>query len=292
MFEQQNTSRIAVLVTCHNRREITLTCLKSLYEQVLPKNIFLEVYLVDDGSIDGTTEAVRAKYHGTHVMQGDGNLYWCGGMRFAWAEAMKKNYDAYLWLNDDTILLPGAIITILASKREVRMEEGRDGIIVGSCRDPKTGKHTYGGRIKRNRRSQIPDQPLPPDKKLLPCDTMNGNIVLIPAEVFEKLGNLSPEFTHALGDIDYGMRACQEGVPIWIAPGHLGECKHNSKIRPWTNPEISLIERWKDMCSPLGLPPRQWYVYTKRHFRWKWPIHFIKPLIRVLLPSLWRSYNK
>jgi|MTBAKSStandDraft_1061840.scaffolds.fasta_scaffold34749_2 GT2 family glycosyltransferase len=292
MFEQQKTSRIAVLMTCHNRRETTLSCLEALYEQELPENFFLEVYLVDDGSIDGTGEAVREKYSNIHVLQGDGSLYWCGGMRFAWTVAMKENYDAYLWLNDDTKLLPGAIKTILATKREVRLKKGRYGIIVGSCRDPETGKHTYGGRLKRNRYSRIADQPLLPDKRILPCDTMNGNIVLIPAEVCGKLGNLSPEFTHALGDIDYGMRACRAGVPIWIAPGYLGECKHNSKIRPWTNPEVSLTERWKNLCSPLGLPPRQWYVYTKRHFGWVWPFHFIKPLIRVLFPSPWTWKNR
>ena len=45
---------IAVLLTCHNRKVKTISCLKSLYEATLPKGFSLEIFLVDDGSVDGT----------------------------------------------------------------------------------------------------------------------------------------------------------------------------------------------------------------------------------------------
>lgn len=46
--------RIAVLMTCHNRRETTLKCLSSLYDQALPSGVTFKTYLVDDGCADGT----------------------------------------------------------------------------------------------------------------------------------------------------------------------------------------------------------------------------------------------
>ncbi|MFC1896150.1 glycosyltransferase family 2 protein [Thermodesulfobacteriota bacterium] len=276
-------------MTCYNRRDTTLECLRCLYAQKLPEGVRFEVYLVDDGCTDSTSDAVRDQFPDVCVFQVDGNLYWCGGMRFAWAEAMKGDYDAYLWLNDDTMLLPGALYTLLVTAHDVRQREGRDGIIVGSCRDPKTGKHTYGGRVNPNQRARLPDKPLPPGDEMLPCDTMNGNLVLIPRELFNQLGNLSPEFTHAFGDVDYGMRARRSSVLIWVAPGHLAECAANTGMRPWTVSSVPLKERWRDMCGPRGLPPRQWYLYVKRHTGAAWPFYFLKPIVRVIFPRLWRA---
>ncbi|MBN1126160.1 MAG: glycosyltransferase family 2 protein [Sedimentisphaerales bacterium] len=285
-IQTSSIKRIAVLITCHNRREKSLACLRALFDQSLPDCVGIQVYLVDDGCTDGTGDAVRKQFPGVRVLQGDGNLYWCGGMRFAWTEAMKEDYDAYLWLNDDTILLSGAFETMLATACEVRASEGHDGIIVGSCRDPKTGKHTYGGRIKRNRRSRLPDQPRLPGDRVLPCDTMNGNLVLVPREVVTRLGNLSPEFIHTRGDVDYGLRARAKGISIWMAPNYIGECSANPAAG-WTLPSMRLLDRIRIMNSPKGLPPKEWLIFTKRHTGFLWPLYWLKIYVRVLFPWLW-----
>ena len=284
------TSRIAVLMTCHNRCKTTLTCLAHLYAQRMPDNVKLHTFLVDDGSEDGTWEAVHKQFPTVNILKGNGQLYWCGGMRFAWNEASKYNYDYYLWLNDDTMLFPDAIDTMLNTAHCVRQKKHCDGIVVGSCRDPETGRHTYGGRVKRNERARLADKPLPPTNYVMPCDTMNGNLVLIPRDVYYQLGNLSPLYTHAFGDVDYGMRARCKNIPIFIAPGYIAECPVNSGIRPWINPKVSFIKRWKDMCSPHGLPPRQWYRYVKRHTGVLWPVYLMKPIVRLCFPRLWNIF--
>jgi GT2 family glycosyltransferase len=282
-------SRIAVLMTCHNRRQKTLACLHALSAQELPANVQLTVYLVDDGCNDGTGAAVRQNFPNVRVLMGNGNLFWCGGMRLAWKEAMKDDYDAYLWLNDDTILSSYAINKMLDTARAVKAMYGKFGIIVGSCYDAESGVHTYGGRIKRRRFTRLPDKPLPPKEHIIPCDTMNANLVLVTRDDFRILGNFSPEYTHAFGDTDYGMRAKKVGISIWVAPGYLAECQRNNKIPLWTDPKMKLSERWHHMKSPHGLPPKQWYIYVKRHTGWHWPFYFLKPIIRVLLPSLWHN---
>lgn len=109
------TLSLAILMTCYNRRQKTLDCLEALRKQELLPNLVVQVYLVDDGSTDGTGEAVKAAYPGIKVLQGNGNLFWNGGMRLAFSEAMKSDYDYYLWLNDDTLLYPRAIQSLLAT---------------------------------------------------------------------------------------------------------------------------------------------------------------------------------
>jgi len=94
--------KIAALITCHNRRAQTLACLEALYQNALSQDYSLHVILVDDGSTDGTGEAVRELYPSVEIIRGDGNLYWNKGMYRAFGHAMETGFDAYLWLNDDT----------------------------------------------------------------------------------------------------------------------------------------------------------------------------------------------
>ena len=78
--------KIAILMTCHNRRETTLRCLRGLPSDV-------EVYLVDDGSTDGTDEAVKATFPKVNVIRGTGNLYWAKGMELAWKTCLQHEVE-------------------------------------------------------------------------------------------------------------------------------------------------------------------------------------------------------
>src|SRR5262249_17236208 len=50
---------------------------------------------------------------------GSGNLYYVGGMRAAYDAATKRPHDHHLWLNDDTVLYPNAIASLLATERNL-----------------------------------------------------------------------------------------------------------------------------------------------------------------------------
>ena len=62
--------RIAVLLTVYNRRDKTLYCLDRLYHQENMDNYKVDVFLTDDGSTDGTSEAVCTKYPKVHIIKG------------------------------------------------------------------------------------------------------------------------------------------------------------------------------------------------------------------------------
>ena len=285
-LSEMSRVRIAVLMTCFNRRVMTLAGLTSLHRQAGLENCEVTTYLVDDGSKDGTAEAVQEAFPAVHLLRGDGSLFWNGGMRKAFAEACLTGYDGYLWFNDDTVLEPDALQRLLATAREWQREHG-PAIIVGSVQDQLTGAHTYGGFVmERHGLAMSLQRVLPDIQQPLPCDSMNGNFVLIPAEIGRVLGNLEERFRHQIGDVDYGLRARAAGFDVVLAPGYFGYCSSNTSQGTWRDQNMGFRRRWTNLMSPKGAPVREWLLYTRRHFGWRWPLYFASPYVKTVVTSL------
>jgi len=279
--------RIAVLMTCHNRCATTVKCLENLHHQDLTEEMEMSVLLVDDGCSDGTASEVRSRFPRVRILPGSGNLFWCGGMRLAFSEAVKTPQDYYLWLNDDTMLYSHAIQSLLSAAVTVRREQGRDSIIVGATCDSRTGKRTYTGMIRTSRWKLLDFQSVDPSDTPRSCDTMHGNCVLIPRPVTQGIGIIG-DFQHHFGDIDYGLRATRAGFGCFLAPRIVGECSWNAAhvAAPEVDPRLRLRERIRIMCSPKRCPPRDWLRFVRTHTGLAWPYYFAKPWLSVFFPRL------
>ncbi|HPZ07368.1 MAG TPA: glycosyltransferase family 2 protein [Candidatus Eremiobacteraeota bacterium] len=285
-------NRIAILMTCHNRRETTLSCLKAVFKQVLPESVTFNVFLVDDGSTDGTGDAVRSYYPSVAVLEGDGSLFWNRGMRKAFAEAMERDFDYYLWLNDDTILYTKALKILLETVWKVKKTDNSGCIIAGSICDPESGVPTYGGLIRYTRWHPLNFRILKPRGKPLPCHTMNGNCILIPGEVAKAVGNLDGSFSHSIGDTDYGLRAVKKGFSILISPEYVGTCERKNNSIYGRNQKMTLRELIKKVNQPTGLPFKEWMIYTGRYTGIFWPFYWVRPYVNMFLKATMLSILK
>lgn len=274
--------RIAVVLACHNRRETTLAALRHLFAQELPADVCLIAFLVDDGSSDGTAAAVIENFPRVRVLHGDGTLFWSGGMRWAFGEAMAEGFDHYLWLNDDTMLRPDAIRTLLATSDELTARGFARLIIVGATGDPETGEPTYGGVARSTRFHPLKFHLLEPASSPQPCATMNGNVVLISRDAAETTGNISQVFSHVLGDFDYGLRARKLGCAIWVAPGYAGSCGKNGVQNTWRDPSLSLHESIRRLLSVKGLPLGCYRCFAKEHGGPLWPLFWLMPYLHAV----------
>lgn len=273
--------KIAALLTCHNRQDQTLSCLEDLLSQS-GTAASIEVFLVDDGSTDGTSAAIATRYPSVHLIQGNGSLYWTGGMRMAMEVASAESFDFYWWLNDDTRLYPGAIGRLLQTHSALAVTQDRPLVVIGSLCDPETGELTYGGSIRTSRWHPLRFSQIAPTSEPQMCDVFNGNCVLLPSAAVEIVGNLHPKLVHAAGDYEYGLRCEKRGVSKWVAPGFFGECQTNSLCDTWMDLTVPLWKRYKKLFSIKGQPlvPRLIYYFNYGGRFWfaLYPLVYFRPI--------------
>ncbi len=271
--------RIAILLTVFNRRETTLACLRAAYLAIdrakTESQHEFSVYLTDDGCTDGTPEAVQAEFPDIHIINGDGNLFWNRGMIAAWKAAAVSDYDAYIWLNDDTIIAPESLTLILENSVYLKDKA----IIVGTAEDGE-GRLTYGGR-------RISGEIIAPDPIIpVSCDLFNGNLVFVPRYIYRLLGTMDPVYTHSFGDYDYGVRAMKAGLTSVVSPQVLAHCRRNAGVPKWRNASCPLGERYRALMSPTGRPFKEQFIYDCRKSN---PLsallHFISLNLKVLFPK-------
>ena len=91
----EKLTRVEIITPVHNRRDITLQCLKSL-ARINSNALDIHIIIVDDGSTDGTSEAISANYPQVEIIKGDGNLWFTAGTNRGIEAALKHNPDYIL----------------------------------------------------------------------------------------------------------------------------------------------------------------------------------------------------
>jgi GT2 family glycosyltransferase len=244
-------------MTCYNRKESTKKCLSALYQN--KGNFWLKVFLVDDGSTDGTKEMIAGLFPDVTIIQGSGNLFWNRGMYLSWARATEYNCGYFLWLNDDTILFPNAIASLIHMINCCKSPS----IIVGTLMDSE-GRISYGGHITGKANNDIL---IPQKDKIIKCDFFNGNCVLVPRQVYDILGNLDYHFKHGIGDYEYGYRANKYGINCIISMNFIGICNRNEEKdkTEFLSNKLPLKQRIKLLYSPLGQNPFEVFYFSRKY---------------------------
>ena len=225
--------KIAILLTCFNRKEMTLQCLESLskakqhYESDNQGTLECEVFLVDDNSKDGTGGAVKARFPSVHVIQGTGSLYWAGGMRLSWIKALEfsTQWDYFFLINDDVVFNERAFNILLSTATYKTKPAIVSGLV---CDSEDHTKVTYGGEIWRNHLKGTTTRLGYSDKPQM-CDMANANALLIPYTVYAGMGGFDTEYTHGCADYDYTVRARKKGYDVLLTPGAVGVCRNDHK---------------------------------------------------------------
>ena len=275
---------IATLTTCHNRRALTLASVADLKNQTLSSEVELSHFIVDDGSTDGTAVEIAERFPDVQVIEGNGVLYWAGGMRLGWERAVKNSRLDFLFVyNDDVQLGTSALGHLLKVGATFENGEGHSCYaVVGSFSD-RCGETSYGGVFKESawhpyRFSQLD----PPKFGYVKADTMNMNACLISKNALEKIGFLDDHFVHSGADFDYGLRLKKAGGAVLVASGYVGQCERNPEQKSTVTNFGDISRRYRELTDPKMEPLKQHLYFCRQHGGILWPVWFfaryLKPI--------------
>ncbi|GFI10604.1 hypothetical protein IMSAGC007_03073 [Lachnospiraceae bacterium] len=267
---------VLAIFTCFNRKEITISSIKSLIEENAEMDLCF--IAVDDKSTDGTAEELEHLEDVT-VVQGTGSLYYTGGMRegMKYAKQQKAEYDYVLLFNDDVAFYPHALEKLA---EELSPDEKR--VLVGAVcgRD---GRLSYGGAKKKSRFRPSFEVIMAKGKRKR-CDTFNANCVLIPWKVFLEAPIMDGHYRHSLGDFAYGLTLGEMGCEIEVVDFFVGLCDDNPADGTWRDPKIPRKKRIQMKEMPKGLPAKEWFYFVKTYFGTASAcVYTILPYVKIML---------
>ena len=279
---------VSVVLTCHNRKEKTIGCLTDILQadSVKSGKYEINIYACDDASSDSTADAISQLSDKIHIVSGNGDLFWARGMAKAMAEAEKSNADFYLMVNDDVEFFPDMLDVMLDSYYSV---EGKPHAVVGSTKDKKTGKHTYGGLIWNGKGIGEERTVVTPCTPCPKCNQTNWNCFLLPKALYDTIGKIDDYYEHSWADFDYSNRIISAGYDIYVAHSYIGFCSRNEIKGTWIDRSLSFGKRIRAMHKKTGLPPRSHWHYCRKFYGSEAVAVFLRPYLSIIKSSVIRK---
>jgi GT2 family glycosyltransferase len=210
---------VAVVVLSWNGREDTLQCLASLADVAYEP---LEVIVVDNGSTDGSPEAVEAGFPEVVMIRMGRNAGFSGGVNAGIEAAIERGADAVLLLNNDMVVEPGFLGPLVealqpgvaAACSQILFAEPPDRVwYAGATFRPRRGHH--------GRNIGFGEPPLAETVPPYPVDCACGGAMLMSREAIDELGLFDDDLFAYREDLDWSLRAAGAGRQVVVVPASI-----------------------------------------------------------------------
>lgn len=235
--------KVALVIPVHNRRNTTLQGLSSLH-RIQRTGLDVHIFVVDDGSTDGTSQAIESEYPDVTVLFGDGSLHYAGGTNRGIEAALDWGSDFIVTMNDDSIFHEEFLVRLVETARDNKRS------VVGSLLllwdnphmtfqiDPKWSVW-QGGWVFPRDLSAFSGRSAP-----FKVECLVGNCVLFPAAAIRENGMLDEKnFPAGWGDAQFAMRLRKAGWQLLIDPRSKVWCEPNTYPKPLHS--LGRLERLK-----------------------------------------------
>jgi len=211
--------KVYICILSWNRREEVLACLDALRRQDYPN---LRILVVDNGSTDGSVEALRAFGGTIDLIEHETNLGFTGGCNAGMRHVLAHGGD-YIWLlNTDTECAPDTL-SILVEHAERRPELGMVSPVICFASDPDRVQYAIGRldlATGQAEETHDPEQGRAMQRRQPDQIMLIGTALLIKRAVLQRVGLLDDRFFAYCEDNDYSVRVTAAGFQadcVWAA---------------------------------------------------------------------------
>ena len=214
-------SPVTVVVLSWNRRDDTLACLASLAVATYEP---LSIVCVDNGSSDGSADAVSEAFPGVQVVRLPRNHGFAGGMNAGIAAALKGGARLVLTLNNDMLVDPGFVEPLVDALHEHPYAAAACSQVLFA--DPPERVWYAGARYRprrgyQGRHLRYGERPLPPGTPPYETDRACAGAMLVSRDAIARVGLFAEELFAYAEDVDWSLRARSQGSPILVVPASL-----------------------------------------------------------------------
>lgn len=252
---------VAIVTAVHNRRELTLQCLKSL-ARIDSAGLDISVYVVDDGSTDGTADAIARSYPEVKIIAGNGDLWFTGGTNVGVRAALESGPKYIVMMNDDQVF-DEKFLRYLVETAEADPRSVVGPLLLLWDRPHKVFQvapiwSTWFGGWRHWYRQTVWTVP----EKPFDVDMIVGNCLLVPADAFRECGLMNAKRYPNFGDAEFTPRLKRAGWQLIIDPRSRVFCQPNTVPASVRKKPASTMFRdvFIDLKRPENLR-RRWYAY-------------------------------
>lgn len=242
--------KIEIVIPVHNRRAETLQCLRSI-ERSERDGFTIHIIIVDDGSTDGTADAIRTEFPDVEIVTGDGSLWYTAGTNRGFEAALKHNPDYILGSNNDQVFDSKCISNM------VECAERHPRSVVGAMLLNWETPHKlfqvsprfelFSGGFRHWYKQTVWTVPNKPWR----VELIVGNCVLYPAAAVREVGLMNEKRLIQYGDAEYTPRMLRHGWQLLIDPRARVFCKPNDEVSGFR--ELTMSEKLKQLLfRPTG----------------------------------------
>jgi GT2 family glycosyltransferase len=260
--DNQSASLVYIVVLNWNGKEDTLECLQSISFIYFPG---LQVVVVDNGSDDGSTIAIRENFPTVTILETGENLGYAGGNNVGIQYALENDADYVLVLNNDTVVDPQVVRAFVDAA--LSLPEG--GIFCGKIyfySDP-TRLYSTGATFSKEKMDFVVPAMGKFDNSDGDFDTVKetdiavGCALFATREVLEKVGVFDERFFLVHEESDLCYRAMRAGYKVFFIPQaklwHKGSVSFDGSDSPlmhyfwarnrllWAEHHLSLLNRFR-----------------------------------------------
>jgi GT2 family glycosyltransferase len=222
-----SNKKVVIVAPVYNRRDLTLQCLRSL-AKIDKTGLDIHIIIVDDGSIDGTADAIREQFPEVELVFGDGNLWYTAGTNRGLEAALKHNPDYVLAINDDEVF-DDKFLQYMIDTAEKHPRSVVGGLLLLWDTPHKLFQvsprwETWRGGWRHWFNQTVWTIPKEPWK----VELLVGNCVLYPVEAIREVGLMDEYFFPNFGDAEYTPRMRKKGWRLLIEPRARVFCQPNT----------------------------------------------------------------